>query len=172
MSPPDQIPEIARNTYIVKEYLSKKGGPSLDSLTTENIQHSNEEQTIPGWADFYDEVTNVSEELMHDILYLPSINASPTKYGTVQQFFTQVNAIAEAPGSICTDLVLDHVIYAKALEVLKNLNNVDLKEFINPRMGGFHGCRIFLAVIGKRFGSAGLRDLIIEARLFGPESVN
>ena len=30
----------------------------------------------------------------------------------------------------------------------------------------------FLAVIGKRFGSAGLHDLIVEAHLSGPESVN
>ena len=30
----------------------------------------------------------------------------------------------------------------------------------------------FLAVIGKRFGSADLHDLIFEAGLLGPESVN
>ena len=54
----------------------------------------------------------------------------------------------------------------------KNPNNADLKEFINLRMSGFHGCWIFLAVIGKRSGSAGLHNLIVEARLLGPESVN
>ena len=30
----------------------------------------------------------------------------------------------------------------------------------------------FLAVIGRRFGSAGLHDLIVEASLSGLESVN
>ena len=35
---------------------------------------------------------------------------------------------AEALGLTCTDLVLDHAIYAKALEVLQNPNNADLKE--------------------------------------------
>ena len=83
-----------------------------------------------------------------------------------------MKAKAEALGLTCTDLVLDHAIYAKALEVLQNPNNADLKEFINLRMGGFHACRSFLAVIGKRFGSAGLLDLIVEACLSGPESVN
>ena len=72
----------------------------------------------------------------------------------------------------CTDLVLDHTIYAKALEVLQNPNNADLKKIINLKMGCFHASRIFLAVIGKRFGSAGLHDLIVEAHLSGPESVN
>ena len=83
-----------------------------------------------------------------------------------------MKAKAEALGLTCTDLVLDHAIYAKALEVLQNTNNADLKEFINLRMGGFHACGIFLAVIGKRFGSAGLHDLTVEACLSGPESVN
>ena len=32
--------------------------------------------------------------------------------------------------------------------------------------------KFFLAAISKRFGSAGLHDLIVEARLSGPESVN
>ena len=36
-------------------------------------------------------------------------------------------------------------------------------------MGGFHACNVFLAVIGKRFGSAGFRDFIVEPRLAGPD---
>ena len=43
---------------------------------------------------------------------------------------------------------------------------------INLRMGGFHACGIFLAVIGKRFEPAGLHDLIVEPRLSGPDSIN
>ena len=36
---------------------------------------------------------------------------------------------------------------------------------MNLRMGGFHACCSFLAVIGKCFGDAGLKDLIIESGL-------
>ena len=36
---------------------------------------------------------------------------------------------------------------------------------MNLRMEGFHACCSFLAVIGKRFGDAGLKDLIIESGL-------
>ena len=39
-------------------------------------------------------------------------------------------------------------------------------------MGSFHGCGNVLAVIGKRFESAGLYHLIVEARLSGSKSVN
>ena len=38
-------------------------------------------------------------------------------------------------------------------------------------MGGYHACNVFLTVIGKGFGSAGLKDLIVEARSAGPDQV-
>ena len=38
-------------------------------------------------------------------------------------------------------------------------------------MGGFHACCIFISVIGKRFGAAGLKDIIVEADLTGTGSV-
>ena len=82
----------------------------------------------------------------------------------------QVKAKAEKLNLTCTDLVLDHAIYSKALEVTNAPKNDQLRNFINLRMGGFHACGIFLAVIGKRFGAAGLRDLIIEAGIAGSDS--
>ena len=49
--------------------------------------------------------------------------------------------------------------------------NRDLQRFINLRMGAFHASCIFIAVIGKRFAAAGLKDLCIEAGLVGVSSV-
>ena len=60
----------------------------------------------------------------------------------------QVKAKASAMGLLATDLVLGHAIYMKALEVLHNRKNAELRDFINLRMGGFHACNMFLAVIG------------------------
>ena len=142
--PPDKIPEIERNTNIIKEYLSKKGDLLWILLRRQKTYNTdNEEQTIPGWTGFYHEVTNASEKPIHDIHYLPAINSSPTKYDTVKEILTQVKANAEALGVTGTDLVLDHAKYAKALQVLQNPNNVDLKKFINHRMGGFDACGTF-----------------------------
>ena len=40
-------------------------------------------------------------------------------------------------------------------------------------MNGLHGCGTFLAVIvGKRFMSTGLNDVVVEAHFLGLESVN
>ena len=45
--------------------------------------------------------------------------------------------------------------------------HIDLRDFIKLRMGGFHATCVFLGVIGKRFGEAGLKDLIVETGLIG-----
>ena len=64
--------------------------------------------------------------------------------------------------------MLDHAIYAKALEILLKEENSSLKEFINLRML----MNIFLVVLGKRFGDGGLKDLVVEDGLIGNETVD
>ena len=86
---------------------------------------------------------------------------------TVLEVLMQSEAKAKAMNLPKTELVLDQAIYAKAVEILNNPSHEDLKKFINLRMGAFHTICIFLAVIVKRFGDAGLRDWIIEADLIG-----
>ena len=39
----------------------------------------------------------------------------------------------------------------------------DLKDFINLRTGGFHATCIFLGFIGKRFGDAGLKYVMVQS---------
>ena len=63
-------------------------------------------------------------------------------------------------------------IYAKAVEVMMNPRYIDLKQFIVLQLDGFHTMCIFIAVIGKRFADAGLRDIVIEANLLGESSVD
>ena len=102
--------------------------------------------------------------------YLPAINKSPTRLDTVQEMLNQVKAKADKLNQNCTDPVLDHAIYSKVVEVINDPQNASLREAVNLRMGGFHACGIFLAVIGKRFGSAGVQDLIVEVGLAGSDS--
>ena len=70
------------------------------------------------------------------------------------------------------DLVLDHAIYVKTVEIVMNEKFTDLRTFINIWMGGFHAVSIFLGVIRKRFKNAGLKDVIIESRLLGEDQVD
>jgi len=120
---------------------------------------------IPNWTGF--------NNLLHDkggiesiqmVTYLPAINQSPTNPDTVLELLIQSKEKAEHLGLKETDVVADQ---AKAVEILSNPNNEDLKSFIVLRLGAFHIALTFITVIGKRFGDAGLKDVLIEANIFG-----
>lgn len=93
--------------------------------------------------------------------YLPSINKSLTSHDTVLELLNQSKLKAEKLGLNETDVILDMAIYSKAVEILMNPRYVDLKKFIVLCLGGFHTMCIFISVIGKRFGEAGLRNMVI-----------
>ena len=95
--------------------------------------------------------------------------SSPTKMETVKEVLVQCKEKAAQIGLCETNLVLDHAIYWKAVEIIMNDRHRDLRDFINLRMSGFHATCVFLGVIGKRFGDAGLKNLIAETGLIGAD---
>ena len=128
-----------------------------------------DEQKVPAWTGFYHQMLTPAHDDNHlsKTFYLPSIAQPPTKINTVQEVLCQVKEKAEALKNKEADFVLDHVIYCKALEVIMNPRNLELCNFVNFRMGAFHLSCIFIAVIGKQFGAAGLKDVCIEVSLIG-----
>ena len=161
--PPLQAVEVNNNALC--EAISKKSDFVWVTSRFQAVQF-NQDQMVPSWTGFFQSSSDPCEDISK-VVYLPSIAESPTKMSTVQEILLQVKAKAEAIGLDETDLVLDHAIYKPALEVIMDPQNVDLKGFVNLRMGGFHASCIFIAVIGKRFAAAGLQDLCIEAELVG-----
>ena len=65
----------------------------------------------------------------------------------MQEILLQCKEKAKALWLETADLVLDHAIHSKAIEILLKEGNEVLKTFMNLRMGGFHVCCLFLAVI-------------------------
>ena len=133
---PSTHSDIERDLNALDELLSKK----VDLIWVCLRYQCSKEldgQRIPSWTGFHHEVSEEDTVLTHHVHYLPAIDQSPTKLDTVQEILVQVKSKAEAIGFTCTDLVLDHAIYAKALEVMYSPSNADL-------MGGFHACSIFL----------------------------
>ncbi len=61
----------------------------------------------------------------------------PTKMDTVLELLQQSKIKAEKIGLNETDVVLDLAIYAKAVEILMNPQQQDLKSLIVLRMGGW-----------------------------------
>lgn len=128
-------------------------------------------QIVPVWKGFFHDVYPIAND-EHVVGYLPMINSSPTKFETVKEVLVQCKEKARQLGLTETDLVLDHAIYCKAVEIVMDDKHTDLRAFVNLRMGGFHATCIFLGIIGKRFGDAGLLDIIVEAGLSGKEQVD
>ena len=122
--------------------------------------HANHaEQRIPNWTGFNYLISDDDNESYHNIEYLPAINQSPSSHDTVLELLNQFKIKAEKLGLMETDVVLDMAIYSKAVEIFMNPRYIDLEDFIVLRLGGFHTTCIFIAVIGKRFGNARLRDI-------------
>ena len=85
----------------------------------------------------------------------------------VKEVLVRCNEKTTQLGLSETNLVLDHAIYCKAVEIIMDDRQIDLRDLINLRMGGFHATCVFLGVIAKCFGDAGLNDLIVETGLIG-----
>lgn len=127
-------------------------------------------ESVPGWSGF-NAVAKAKDVPGESIVgYCQLIDASPTELSTVYTLLKKSVTMANRLGLDDTMVVLDQAIYAKALEVIwkqrQEFNSVVLM------MGDFHVACVFLAVIGKRFGDAGIRDLLIEARIIGNGSLN
>ena len=67
---------------------------------------------------------------------------------------------------------VDEAVYAKAVEVCNNPRIKDCLDRIVLRMGGFPVSMTFIAVIGRRYASAGMRDVLIEADILACGSVD
>ena len=162
---PKPIQNIEKEVNQLDGWISKYEDLCWSILRYKN----NQNQVIPAWKGFFHEVSPTVDD--HYIVgYLPMIRGSPTKMETVKDVLVQCKEKATQLGLSETDLVLDHAIYCKAVEIITDDRHTDLRDFINLRMGGFHATCIFLGVIGKRFADAGLKDLIIETGLIGEDS--
>ena len=144
---PQINPDVERNINIIDQLISKKT-EMLWCLGRYICMKEGKEMT-PNWTGFHYEVTSKLNNDIDEVFYLPTINQSPTRLETGHEVLYQMKSKSQAIGLHCSDLVLDHAIYSKALEILQNPNYTDLKQFINLRLGGFHVCLNFLAVIGS-----------------------
>ena len=68
-----------------------------------------------------------------------------------------------------TIITLDQAVYCKALEI--RWKHSDKFSNVVLRLGAFQICNTFLAVLGKRFGEAGLQDLLVESGVVAAGSV-
>ena len=127
-------------------------------------------QGIPSWSAF--NAIKFSDKIPQKSIigYCPVIDAAPTELSTVYTLLCRSLDMAKQLGQQSALVVLDQAIYAKAIEITWN----HTEEFKNIvlRMGAFHISCNFLGVIGKRFGDAGLADVLVESNIVAAGSIN
>lgn len=66
--------------------------------------------------------------------------------------------------------MFDQAIYAKAQQI--RWKNDGFTQRLVIRLGEFHTCVSYLSILGRRFGDAGLQDILIESEVVAPGSIN
>ena len=115
---PTTIGNIELNANQIDETISQKADWLWAISRNQMTETDNSNQNVAGWRGFYHKVMEEHlPDTISEVYYLPSINQSPTKMETVQEVLLQVKAKAEALDLTKVDLVLDHAIYCKPVEV-------------------------------------------------------
>lgn len=128
-----------------------------------------EQQVIPAWTAFNVSLEDGRIPRESCVGYCPVIEASPTELPTVYTVLQGSVDMADQLGQDDVIVVFDQAIYAKALEIL--WQNEQLFNRLVVRMGTFHITCAYLSAIGKRFGDAGLSDVLIESGVVATGSV-
>ncbi|XP_041948124.1 uncharacterized protein LOC121709114 [Alosa sapidissima] len=111
------------------------------------------------------------EPISQDIVgYLPTINSPATELNTVFEILKQSELIRKELHLETIVVVMDQALYAKAAE--RTWKHREWFPNILLRMGTFHTICNALAIIGKRFRDAGLKDICIEAGVVAEGSIN
>ena len=128
-----------------------------------------ENQLLPAWTGFNIQLKGNDIPPLTNIAYLPVIDASPVEMATIKTILDRSISIADELGLENMDIVADQAIYCKLQQI--RWENEEYSRRLVIRMGEFHTCMAFLACIGKRFGDAGLQDILIESGVVAPGSV-
>lgn len=127
-----------------------------------------EKQTVPSWSAFNALVSSNASDVS-SIGYCPMIPSTPTEYSTVYTVMKTVQNMMKVLHQQYTVITFDEAIYCKAKEIQWR-SPQEFKDTV-LRLGGFHTALTFIAVIGKRYEESGLEDLLIEAGVYGSNSV-
>ena len=123
-------------------------------------QSNMENMKIPNWTGFNIKIRE-DITIQGDILcYLPKINTPATELTTAFEILNQSETIRMELKLPAIIIVVDQAIYAKVSEISWRYKVKYAKVII--RMEAFHTICNALAVLGKRFQDAGLRDICLR----------
>ncbi len=150
----------------------KDMGWFLARLSTEELlfqPREDHDQSIPGWTAFNRILQENAAPRQSTIGYCQTIDASPTEVSTVYTLLKRSLIMANELHQFDCPVVCDLAIFSKMMQII--WQRPDEFSRIIPRMGSFHIIGSFLSVIGKRYGDAGLADILTESGVLAAGSV-
>ena len=126
--------------------------------------------TIPGWTAFHLELHKNETLEKSAIHYLPVIESSPTEMSSVNEILNKSREMSDRLDLPQMILVFDQAIYSKVQQI--RWKDEALTNRFIVRLGEFHTAMAFLAIIGKRFADAGMKDILIESEVVAEGSIN
>lgn len=133
------------------------------------LKHVNSEPGgIPAWTQFNQKIddTDLPLSLIH---YLPVIESPATDMSTINTILVRSIEIADKLELSKIVIVCDLAVYTKIQDLRWKSEVYRSRTII--RLGEFHTLMSFLGVLGKRFGDAGLADILIEADVVAGGSI-
>ena len=160
---------VGDSQYLEKAQSSDRTWLILRMCKTDSAKlgRCEELQTVLPWSGFNAAIGSVPRQ--SEIGYLPVIPQSPTEFATVYELLKRSCATSKQLNQPHTIITVDQAIYCKAQEI--RWKNMEEFKSVVLRMGSFHIACTFLAVLGKRFADAGLRDLLVESGVIASGSV-
>ena len=116
-------------------------------------------QIVSSWTRFNILTRNKISVSNDTVGYLPAVHGPATNMSTVYELLCQAQYITKTLHIEEVLCVLDQALYAKTAEVI--WEQPQQFSHIALRFSVLHTICNLLAVIGKRFGDAGLRDVAI-----------
>ena len=121
-------------------------------------------QTFSEWSGS-NAVVHSCVPVQTNIRYCLVIDGSPTEFSTVYTVMKNVQSMMTILGQKDSVIIFDVAIYVKAKEIQWRLRQAF--ESMVIRMGGFHVVMNYLAVMGRKYQSSGIEDLLIESGMHG-----
>ena len=126
---------------------------------------------LPSWTGYNRTLTTTQPlPTISAIHYLPVIEAPPTDNSTIMEIFNRSTELCRQLEIEQMVLVFDQAIYSKA-QIIR-WDTPALRDRFILRLGEFHTAMSFLGVLGKRYGPAGLQDILIESECVAQGSMN
>lgn len=132
-------------------------------------QPDNKPQSVPSWPAFNAIACSNSQVTVSTVYYLPVIPESPTKLATVHEILLRSCRIAHKLQQSHVIITIDQAIYIKAKDIVWKHQSSFFHVVL--RLGAFPHCLCVSCTIGKRFGDADLRELLVKSGIVGPSTV-